>query len=370
MSLACNMFLFHTITENDKSLIIQVINFKNIMRACKLEFNLNVYGINMNKSMFHYANIKKIKLNGTIIYTLLDTGVFHISSFDFQINTSIKNLDDFHLYRGINGLIETCIYKTIDGNYHRFTISQLTSLGRNSVESISMPIKINKNINVKKIAFGSAFRISLYENQMIDISGHNTNGALCEIPANGKFLSCILIPKFISIEIIDVCCGNDHTIFLDQNRHVLGMGSNLKYQLGMKETKEIVKLKYIYSGEVMQFWVQDNYTILSTFNGQLLITGTIYNGEIEKKYSKFTQIKIDVNYINGIKVEKIVLSKHFKFLNEKLQKIIFQFVLCMKELKSSKIIFIPNVLIRLICYCIIEGPSRFIAHYRSSQARR
>ena len=284
------------LSDKNKIYISGTCNFlKNIYREPK-------------KINFIFEKEKIIKISLSINFILFLTSWGNI----YSININSDNLNINKIPNLAN------ITKIFSGNKHFFAISNnniifcwgnndKSQLGINSINNISLPQKLILNqkynsINIDNIFCGNDFTIFLNTKKEILVCGDNTKGQL-GLYKKG-YLSPVLNEQFFKLEIIKISCGNDFCIAMIRDSltkivNIWSWGRNKEGQLGLNSNE----VEYSSPNLVPNLLEYVNHcpVDISTGNNHCLVL-------LEKKGENEINIDIEENII----IEQMI-SKYNKF---------------------------------------------------------
>eukprot|EP01091_Cochliopodium_minus_P009189 TRINITY_DN2200_c0_g1_i1.p1 TRINITY_DN2200_c0_g1~~TRINITY_DN2200_c0_g1_i1.p1 ORF type:complete len:351 (+),score=58.48 TRINITY_DN2200_c0_g1_i1:68-1120(+) len=200
---------------------------------------------------------------------------------------------------------EFTIYLTSDGRIMGCGSNIYGQLGIENTHSLKTPTLIMKNTKIKDIFVGFAHTFVLMDDGDLFGFGGNGFGQLSLDPSIRKTFSPKLIMK--DKNIINICCGYNHTIILKKGGRVYSFGQNTDGQCGVEseEFKIYTPKLVVTDPEIKNIYCGAWHSMYYTNKGDLYIWGRNFPGE---------KIRTPILLLNDPDISKICCSKDFTLL--------------------------------------------------------
>jgi alpha-tubulin suppressor-like RCC1 family protein len=138
---------------------------------------------------------------------------------------------------------------------------------------IEYPERFFSNKNWKQIYMGLG---NVY------VAGWNRTGQLGLNDRESRNIPTLIIPRITgeNFKIKQVSCSSDHTLMIDTNNNVWGVGSNYKGELGLQEKKVYVSLMKLKGFKALEVSAQSGHSVMIDLDNRVWVMGSNYRGQL------------------------------------------------------------------------------------------
>ncbi|KAL9648021.1 hypothetical protein ABK040_012019 [Willaertia magna] len=246
--------------------------------------------------------IKFIKSgNGFILIVNTLGELFVYDEYDLFRKNSDNDINQFKKINGINDIkLMACGYEHgiiinkineifIFGEYPSDPNSLQQLLDNNFFKKVTnIP---NEEIKIVTCGFDNTFIVT--KNNIIYVTGVNTYG---QLGISDNNITCFVkVDTLQYTNIIDVQCGDDHSLVLDSLGNIYGSGDNSRNQLSLYKNSVSLFTNIAIPFKVKKISAVAQGSVLLSTTGEVYISGNVYNNhtDFKKVIMPTTDIKIE-----------------------------------------------------------------------------
>lgn len=263
-----------------------------------------------NKNVFtkiSYSNVKDISCGGSHSVIIDSSYRIRVAGYNYYgqlgIGDSGRNAQNQTSFTPLIDLYNTSLVACgdnsvfIDSSYGKFVAGSnyygQLGVGDNKNKYIFTNLSISP---IKKICIGSIHTVVLLESGHVQVTGDNSYGQLGLGTSSSD--KKVLRFKYTSggSDILDIACGNYHTILYGGRNYVMTTGSNDYGQLGTGNTTKSFNFKYInIPGDIKRVVAGGYSSYILRNDGTILCAGGNRNGQLglgdTEDKTVFTEVK-------------------------------------------------------------------------------
>ena len=249
------------------------------------------------------------------------------------------------------------LFVTIDDKVFGFGQNNYGVCGKAHNKRIEDPVIIEELSDkiVEEFFNGFNFVLCLTNNNELFSWGKNVHGQLgTESVINYRILYCPrLITSLSDVNIVQVCCGDRHSIVLTDEGVVYGWGYNLYGQTGVgQEGEEAIYLprKWIIESKVVKIHCSRYQSFAITESGKLYFCG-INDKQLGSQFKIIEYVFTPIIHDNIENVESIVTSNNNTYFVTKYGEIYFNLYHCEKNIHYFNDICKDDIFVRIMNSC-------------------
>ncbi|XP_076648844.1 RCC1 and BTB domain-containing protein 1-like isoform X2 [Halictus rubicundus] len=211
---------------------------------------------------------------------------------------------------------QSCLIVTKDRLVYALGINLHNCLGTGDKQSTICPKRIDAlcGKNIKTFAYGRGHVLALTENGKVYSWGSNNYYQLGH--CDSLVPEIVVIPENKTNFVVDIACGNDHSMVLTSNGMVYAWGMCVDGQTGSGSlcasqsylaTPNEVKLDSTFPMRFLNISCGARHSVAVTCNGQVYSWGSNSHGQLGlSSDSKVSKKALEVKHLTGIIIEKVV----------------------------------------------------------------